>query len=239
MRKTWLVALLGSGVLAIACAPTHYGVASDTGDAASSSDGSGGSSSASSSTTGAASDSQGSDGGSSGGDETTGDPATTGSSDATGEELYALCAPCHGPAGEGSELGYELRHPSRPYATWVVRNGRPGTEFDNSVMAPYSESILSDADLEKIWDYLDSFEQPTTSEGLYLDYCGNCHGPDATGGVVGVIITDKTFPDAIEKVREGEGGTNYGNRPVYMPGFDTSRLTDDEVQLIVDFWLGG
>jgi mono/diheme cytochrome c family protein len=233
MRKTWWVGLLGTGVLAMACAPTHYGVATDTGDASSSSDGSGGSSS----TTGDPTDTAASDGGSSGGDETTGDASTTGSN-ATGEELYALCAPCHGPAGEGSELGYELRHPSRPYATWVVRNGRPGDEFENSVMAPYSESILSDADLEKIFDYLDSFEQPTTGEDLFLDYCGNCHGPTGTGGVVGVTIVDKTLADTLEKVRTGVG-TDFSNRIAYMPAFDESRITDDEVQAMIDFWSGG
>jgi mono/diheme cytochrome c family protein len=198
-----------------------------------SSDGSTGSSS----TTGAASDSQGSDG-SSGGDETTGDAATTGNSDASGEELYALCAPCHGATGEGSDLGYELRHPTtRAYATWVVRNGRPGTEFTNSVMAPYSEAVLSDADLEKIWDYLDSFDQPTTGEELYLDYCGNCHGPDGTGGVVGVSVLGE-LGELFDIVRSGEGGTNYANRPGYMTAFGTDRLTDEEVQAILDFFAG-
>lgn len=177
--------------------------------------------------------------GSSGGGSTSGDDGSGGATthgDATGEELFAsVCAPCHGIDAAGTELGYELRHPVRPYAQWVIRNGRPGDEFEASAMAAYAPDVLGGAELEKIFDYLDSFEQPTTGEGLYLDYCRNCHGIDARGGVVGVDISDKEIGDITEKVREGEGGAGYGNRIAYMPAFDAQTLTDDELTAIADY----
>jgi mono/diheme cytochrome c family protein len=137
--------------------------------------------------------------------------------------------------GEGTVLGYELRHPLRPFSTWVVRNGRSGGEFPSSVMLPYSADLLSDADLGAIFDYLASFPQPTTGEGLYLDYCANCHGADARGGMAGADISDKGFNDASEKVRRGEGGVDYGNRAAYMPAFGGEVLSDDELRAITDY----
>lgn len=154
---------------------------------------------------------------------------------APNSEPFAQCAACHGPTGEGSVLGYEIRHPVRPYAAWVVRHGRTGGEFPSSAMLAYGGSTLSDEQLTTIFDYLDGFPQPLTGQDLYLDYCGNCHGTDARGGVTGVDISDKAFNDALEKVREGEGGNDYGNRGAYMPAFPRSKLTDDEVELITDY----
>ena len=122
----------------------------------------------------------------------------------------------------------------RVYSDWVVRNGRPGTEFEGSAMAAYEPSVASDTQLEEIWDYLDAQPQPTTGEGLYLDYCANCHGVDATGGVVGKDISDKTFADSLERVRVGAGLSDPGARLFYMPAFDTDVLSDQELQLLID-----
>jgi mono/diheme cytochrome c family protein len=155
--------------------------------------------------------------------------------DMTGEEIYtAYCAACHGVTGVGTALGYELRHPVREFATWVVRNGRPGDEFPDSAMMVYGPELISDDALDRVWDYLDAFEQPADGAGLFADYCANCHGPTATGGVVNVNISDKGFGDIQEKVREGEGGSP-GARFEYMPGESPSRISDAELQLIADF----
>ena len=153
----------------------------------------------------------------------------------TGPQLYAsLCSGCHGLEGEGTELGYELRHPDRGLSTHVIRTGRPGLEFDNSAMAAYGEEIVSDPQLEELFDWLDSFEQPTTGEGLYADYCANCHGAVPEMGVVGEEIVGKSFNEVLEKVREGEGGSNYKLRSVYMTAFGADVLSDAEVQAITD-----
>lgn len=169
----------------------------------------------------------------------TADSGTGTGAEATGEELYGqLCSPCHGPSGEGSALGYELQHPVREFSTWVVRNGRPGDEFEGSVMAAYSPDTVSDAQLEQMWDFLDAFPQPTTGEALYLDYCANCHGADASGGVVSKDISDKTFGDSQERVREGAGLGDPGSRMLYMPAFDIDTVSDDELQLMMDHIAG-
>jgi mono/diheme cytochrome c family protein len=165
-------------------------------------------------------------GASGGGSPNGGDPAGN---------AFAQCAVCHGPTGEGTALGYEIRHPVRPYAAWVVRHGRTGGEFPGSAMLAYGATVVSDGQLSSIFDYLDAFPQPTDGQGLYLDYCRNCHGTDARGGVTGVDISDKEYNDALEKVRVGEGGTDYGSRDMYMPAFPASRLSDADVRAIADY----
>lgn len=187
---------------------------------------------------------------SSGGSDATVDPTASSSSDpsdtsggdttdtgaeATGEQLYMqLCASCHGPSGEGSTLGYELRHPRREYSRWVVRNGRTGAELAPTVMAPFGEDLLSDAELDRIFDYLDAFPAETTGEGLYLDHCRACHGVDAAGGESQKDIRFELH-EALEKVRQGEGGTDYGARTGYMPSWSTAELSDDDVAAIVTY----
>lgn len=152
-----------------------------------------------------------------------------------GEQLFlGTCAPCHGTQGEGTVLGYAVQHPERGYATWVVRNGRMGTELAPSIMSPYSEAAFSDAELEAMFDYLDSFPKPSDGEGLYLDYCRNCHGEDAAGGEAQKDIRFE-LGEALEKVREGEGGTNYGARLNYMPSWTSAELSDDDVAAIVAY----
>ena len=161
---------------------------------------------------------------------------TSGGSDVSGEEFFlSVCAACHGTDGEGTPLGYEIQHPVRDYSTWVVRHGRPAgnPELPGSVMVAYEPGTLPDATLEEIWDYLDTYPQPTTGEALYMDYCRNCHGEDAAGGITGVDIRPE-LGEIFEKVREGENVGAWSNRPEAMPAFDESRLTDAEIQLIAD-----
>ena len=176
-------------------------------------------------------------------------PSTTGETDSNGEdptgadlngeELYvAFCAACHGPEGEGGVLGYEIRHHTPEHFEWVLRNGRPGVEFEDSVMNPYPEAAISAESATRILDYLGSLPQPETGEALYLDYCGNCHGPTGTGGVSGKEITDKGFDDVSEKVRDGINLGDVGAQDMYMPPYDTDLVSDEELQLIVDFVTG-
>lgn len=154
----------------------------------------------------------------------------------TGAEVYqALCAPCHGPTGEGSALAPELQHPVADFSTWVVRSGRDSDSYAGPMIA-YPETIVSDQQLEEIWTWLGSLPQPTTGEALYVDYCANCHGADARGGRVGQNIQEKgnELADLTEKVREGEGGTNYGAAAMYMPHWTTTQISNEELTLIAE-----
>jgi|GEM_PF-2379158 len=223
MRRLALIALAVSAACYSGDGPPAESAAGTSG-AASSAESSG---AAGESTSGVA-DGSG-EGGSSGDD---GEPLPT----PTGPELYAsLCAGCHGPEGEGTALGYELRHPDRALSTWVVRNGREGVEFADAAMAAYGEDVVSDQQLEEMYDWLDGFEQPETGEALYADYCASCHGadPDA-GGVIDKDIADKDFDDMLEKVREGVGRVD-DPRDRYMSAFDETRLSDEALQAIVDW----
>jgi mono/diheme cytochrome c family protein len=155
----------------------------------------------------------------------------------TGAEVYqALCAACHGPTGEGTALAPELQHPVADFSTWVVRNGRDSDGYAGPMLA-YAETMVTDRQLEEIWTWLASLPQPTTGGALYLDYCANCHGTDARGGRVAKDIQEKgTEPaDLTEKVREGEGGTNYAAATLYMPHWSTAQISNDELALIAEY----
>lgn len=175
-------------------------------------------------------------------DSSGGESSTSGAPAISGEEFFlSVCAPCHGNDGEGTALGYGIQHPVRDYSTWVVRNGRPpgNDELPGSVMVAYAPGSLEDATLEEIWDYLDTFPQPTTGEELYMDYCRNCHGMDALGGITAVDIREpEALLEIFEKVREGENVGAYASRGSSMPAFDESRISDAEIQLIADYVAG-
>lgn len=170
-----------------------------------------------------------------------GETSTAGSAGTTaslaglsGEEVFAgLCATCHGAQGEGSELGPELQHPVVAFSSFVARNGQTGGEYPG-VMIAYPDTLVSDDQLDEIWAFLGSFPQPETGEGLWLDYCGNCHGKDGLGGRVNKDIREKAneLGDMREKVREGEGGNNYGAAAQYMPHWGSGEISDAEIDSI-------
>lgn len=143
----------------------------------------------------------------------------------------AACIACHGSNGEGVDsLAPEIRHTPATYSTWIARNGRMGTS-----MSAFPVANLSDADLMSIVTWLDGMPKPTTPEGLYKDFCGNCHGPtQATGGAVAVNITTLKMADVATAVRTGYG-TDPALRTGYMPKFDVALLTDAELAQIQTF----
>jgi mono/diheme cytochrome c family protein len=153
------------------------------------------------------------------------------------ELLYqANCMVCHGMDADGDDLlGPEIRHPVRDHAEWLVRNGRADTTYMGA-MLPLDMTMLSDADMALIFDYLDSFPQPTTGQGLYHDYCENCHGSDARGGPTERDLSEHAnFADVTENTRGGHHPGEFDNRGEYMPVLGNDRLTDQELQLIADY----
>lgn len=153
------------------------------------------------------------------------------------DRYQGACARCHGMQGEGTADGPQIRLPVRPYATWVVRNGRDGLGF-NEAMPAYGADVWSDADLAVVYDWLDSFRRPSDGAGLYVVFCANCHGATGSGGTTGKNIRRESVFEWIEKSREGEGGSNYGSRRRYMPGWSDSELGTDEIRLMYRAVLG-
>jgi mono/diheme cytochrome c family protein len=161
----------------------------------------------------------------------TGDKAT---------DLYNVhCSLCHGAQGVGGVLAPETQHPVRDYSTWVVRTGLPGKGTPGPTyvkpMDPIPVATLSDADLMLIFDYLDKPPKPTTAEALYHDYCGNCHGADGKGGPTTRDLTGTISHDFEDITREGTHPGMYDERNEYMPKFDTTWITDEQLQLIKDY----
>lgn len=151
-----------------------------------------------------------------------------------GLELYGLnCAKCHGEQGAGSLLAPDIKHPVRDYSTWVVRNGRAQTTYAKP-MEKWGTDKLSDADLTLIFDYLDKPPQPTTGQTLFLDYCANCHGADAMGGV-----SEHNLRNELDKIktqpRTGAHPGEYTARNKFMPVFTQQRISDAELTLIHDY----
>jgi len=142
------------------------------------------------------------------------------------------CVTCHGPNGEGTVVGPEIRFTPKEYAVAVVRNGRKTPNGMASGMVAFPTTTLSDADLDSINTWQNSFAKPTTGQGLYLSMCGNCHGPSTpTGGSAPISIQGKSKADVSMYVRNGNG-TDFSMRATYMPKFDTTLLTEADLALI-------
>ena len=164
--------------------------------------------------------------------------------DPTAAELFGeYCSRCHGPDGAGAQSGPQILSPVRAYATYVVRNGR-GIEMGfPSGMDPIPVGVLPDAQLDSILSWLAAAPKPTTGQGLYTRYCGNCHGADAWGGRVGQDLThevgehfdDDDDDEILEAVREGHARTRYGDRTEYMPSWTAAELSLADVAAITAY----
>ncbi len=149
-------------------------------------------------------------------------------------DLYAdQCKLCHEDQGKGGVLAPEIQHPIRDYSSWVVRHGRAMTTFIKP-MAIVAPDKLPDADLALIWDYLDKPPQPTTGEGLYKDYCANCHGADGKGGPTMRPIT-MALGKLKQVVRAGTHLGEFDMRREYMSAFPASRISDAELDLVYTY----
>ncbi len=151
----------------------------------------------------------------------------------------ANCSGCHGPTGEGTTLAPQIRAPHEGYAEWVVRNGRNTMGFPQP-MPQFTEEQVSAEALGEIFTFLHEQPMPADGQGLYLRFCGNCHGPTGSGGVVGESARDKAdkMEDIREIVRGGEGGTSYGSRSGFMPARSSAELPDADLEKIRDFLNG-
>ena len=143
----------------------------------------------------------------------------------SGVEVYELrCATCHGDEGQGTTEGFQLRYQADAYSKWVIRNGRASSDFASDMPA-FPE--LSDEQVDEMLAWLSSFPKPETGEGLYAQYCANCHGAGGSDGPVGEGVRGDT--EVWEKVRRGENTSNLGSRSTYMPGWSADVITDADI----------
>lgn len=184
---------------------------------------------------------------------------TSGGSSAplTGQELYLAtgCNGCHGDDAQGTALGPELRHPMDSHFEEIVANG-PGTHVleayvGQSTMPAYG-GTLSKSERDLIRDWLQSFPNPTTGAALFADYCAHCHGDDGLGGAKvsdgpPIVLSAYATPyhsapfthldraGEIAYVRAGHTGVAASDRRAYMPAFSTTVLSDNELNLLLDW----
>lgn len=144
------------------------------------------------------------------------------------------CAYCHGPMGEGGAEGPPLTYPYEEFYTWVVRNGRVHPDFEEEMPA-FTEEEFGEDCLQGVFDFLLAKPKPTTGEGLYLEYCANCHGSDGSGGPTGRPIAAEPAEEHVEHSRAGAHMNEYENRPEYMPAIGPELLSDEEIELIADY----
>jgi mono/diheme cytochrome c family protein len=67
-----------------------------------------------------------------------------------------------------------------------------------------------------------------------MDYCANCHGKDAKGGVVGHNLLNEVAK-INDMVRKGAHAGEFDMRKEFMPAFTTQRISDADLKLIHDY----
>lgn len=163
------------------------------------------------------------------------------SADATSTEeldapalFNAHCASCHGEDARGKpEQAPEIQHPPSDYAQYVIRNGRSSEEYLTD-MPSFDEALVSEQQLNDILSYLSEFPKPATGKALFVDYCANCHGPDAAGGVVNRPILGMTDV-FLSTVRQGRNLDRMGTRNMYMPSWKEAELSDSDIAAIGEY----
>jgi mono/diheme cytochrome c family protein len=128
-------------------------------------------------------------------------------------------------------MGPEIQHPVVDFSTWVVRNGRVHPDY-KLPMLKYTPDMVSDMQLQGIFSFLAARPKPTTGAGLYKDYCENCHGADAKGGVTMRNISAEPVAAFIADSRSGKHPGEFSNRREYMPKWTATELSDAEIRLI-------
>lgn len=147
-------------------------------------------------------------------------------------EAYGYhCASCHGDDGSGTIEGPQILNPVVGYASYVVRHGRDEMGYEDPMPEVLSDE-LSDALLIGILDWLREAPHPTDGEGLYVRFCGNCHGAGGVGGRADEDVAGAELDEIEETVREGHGENDYGDRKEYMPAWPAAELSNAEVAAI-------
>lgn len=176
------------------------------------------------------------------------------------------CAMCHGYYAEGTMLGPEIAHAHPLLAQWFVRHGDTNQFADKTtdpaeqqpyigdtrVMTVFGNATVSAAELDEIVEWLGSLPRATEGGELFADLCSYCHGPAMPNDAFNpsdpdmrglyyvkpaVAAADLSWTELTMHVRMGVNpDLSPDFRRRYMPPFDTTLLSDDELTTIAA-WL--
>ena len=175
--------------------------------------------------------------------------------DARGQQLYNLCAQCHGTNGGGNEV--YLAPAIAGMDQWYIesqlkmfRSGARGThpeDVGGMRMHPMSRWLKKDEDITAVASYVSSMPEarptPTLAGGdadagkNYYQACAACHGPEGQGDETKnapalANASDWYLVSALEKYKAGIRGANPANtNAVLMRGM--SNILPNQ-QAIVD-----
>ena len=162
-----------------------------------------------------------------------------------GQRLFLTgCASCHGPNGEGTDQGPDLKGVGAAAADFQLSTGRmPNTAPDRQSVtkrSPYTRSEIDDlvafvASLGPGPPIPDVHDPPgDLQEGgqLFLDNCAACHSAAGNGGALSVgrdapTLHGSTPVEVAEAVRTGPG-----NMPVFGPGTFTNQQVNSIVRYV-------
>ncbi len=148
----------------------------------------------------------------------------------SGPEVYdRLCKTCHGETGVGNVRGMQLRYDDLEFSRFWIREGRAATLNYPDAMPAYSAEMVSDQQINEMFAAIDAQPHPSEGGELFVQYCGNCHAADGSGGPSGENVKFfKTFKYQ-EESRDGRGGSDYGNRRRYMTKWNSNQLSNTEI----------
>lgn len=169
-------------------------------------------------------------------------PALAQPTSSDGEQLFIeSCATCHGPSGEGGEIGPPLTESGAAAADFQLRTGR--MPLGDSEQQPVrKESPFTQEQIDALVEYVASFgsgpEIPEVStagvvlsngQELFSDNCAPCHGTTGTGGAVGpgALAPSLFLADGVEVAEAMVSG------PGQMPVFELSDHDRNEVVAFV------
>jgi quinol---cytochrome-c reductase cytochrome c subunit len=161
-----------------------------------------------------------------------------------GRRLYLQgCASCHGPEGEGTDQGPDLRGVGAAAADFQLSTGRmPDTQPDEQALrkrSPYTRGEIDDlvayvASLGPGPPIPDVITPPgDLQEGtqLYLDNCAACHSAAGIGGALSLGRAAPSLHDATPVQVAEAMRTGPGNMPVFGP----ETLSRQQVNSIVRY----
>jgi mono/diheme cytochrome c family protein len=119
-------------------------------------------------------------------------------------------------------------------------------------MPAYDTTVVSDADLGAIVDWLDAMPKPSDGGGLYGDFCEYCHGPEVpqapdpthARGIYyvkpNIDMAELDWQSFLMHIRNGAPAADAApatidQRRRYMPPFADTLLTDSEAVLIAQW----